>query len=110
MFAAVRDLLSAAHDQKGQACCTSDMDLLAAHRACMAAEAAMAATSDPDLRDKILTDQWAPAYEAVCTLPARTLPGLLVKLLVVLAEHEDGASPWSVDLRQTTRAALRLLD
>lgn len=85
-----------------------DADLIRAHADCEAADVAMSATVDAAERDAILAERWAPAYAGLCTLPAHTRRGLQIKLQVLLAEHESGASAWGDDLRRTTRAALAL--
>lgn len=83
-----------------------DADLVRVYAEWMAADCAMAATTDPDERDAILTERWAPAHAALCTLPAHTPRGLRIKIQVLLSEHENGASAWGADLRRTTKAAM----
>ncbi|MCA1908781.1 MAG: hypothetical protein LDL39_10510 [Magnetospirillum sp.] len=77
-----------------------------AYRSWLVAEAAMAATDDPDIRDAILMAQWLPAHRSLCTLPVRTKLDLNIKIQVLLSEHENGSSAYSDALRQTIRDAL----
>ena len=85
-----------------------DAELVQAYSDWQTAEADMLATADPDTRDIILECRWAPAYAAVCLLPARTPQGLRIKMHALLTEHEDGASEWGDDLCRTSRVALGL--
>lgn len=57
-------------------------------------------------RERICCMEWAPAYAALCRLPASTPRGLRIKVMALLDEHENGESEFGGDLRRTIRGAL----
>lgn len=86
-----------------------DAALLAAWRDAEAADQSMDATPEDEGANAAHVANWSRAYTVVCTTPAFTIEGLVVKVRALALDAMDGETDHAADLARTAiEAAERL--